>query len=148
MATGETAEQGGVCWASLPAELAELIAARVLAAGGGGVDYVRFRATAALLDPRLHPGVVRWMMFRPLPGPPCARRPRPLPRPLRLRTHPIRVPLPLLRGHCVLDYPDGLLLLERELPSIGGNSIVCFHAGGELPCSVPSWHRLFDIHSN
>uniref|UniRef100_A0A0E0LHR4 KIB1-4 beta-propeller domain-containing protein n=1 Tax=Oryza punctata TaxID=4537 RepID=A0A0E0LHR4_ORYPU len=113
MASGGTAEQGGFCWASLPAELAELIAARVLAAGGF-VDYVRFRAVCSPWPA----AAACWTLastpaggLRPLPGPPRSRRPRPLPRPLRLlrrRTHP-RPPSAPLRP-LLLDSPDGLLL--------------------------------------
>ena len=114
-------------WASLHVDLTQLIAARVLATGGF-VDYIRFRAVCpqwraaaasprgrALLDPRFHPR--RWMLFPEGFG--------------RFPGHQadggharffdlsasgafVRVPLPELKNHYVLDSPDGLLLLQRD----------------------------------
>ncbi|KAB8104511.1 hypothetical protein EE612_037457 [Oryza sativa] len=102
------AEQGGgVCWAYLPAELAELIAAGFVdglrPVPGGVLAVARRRALPA--GPRRagpSPPPRRAVDdvpggLRPLPGPPRARRPRPLPRPLRLRrrrTHPRPPPVP------------------------------------------------------
>ncbi|WVZ62091.1 hypothetical protein U9M48_011877 [Paspalum notatum var. saurae] len=120
-------EEAALDWASLHVDLTQLIASRVLATGGF-LDYVRFRAVCSpwraaaasprgrsLLDPRFHPR--RWMLFPEgfgqFPG---------------HRAHGggarffdlsaagafVRAPLPELKNHCVLDSPDGLLLLQRD----------------------------------
>uniref|UniRef100_A0A0E0AGF4 KIB1-4 beta-propeller domain-containing protein n=1 Tax=Oryza glumipatula TaxID=40148 RepID=A0A0E0AGF4_9ORYZ len=86
-------------------------------------DYVRFRAVCSpwgrgVLDPRLHPGA-RWMMFPEgfgrFPGHRAlAGHARFLDLSASAAAALIRVPLPLLRDHYVLDSPDGLLLLQRD----------------------------------
>ncbi|KAJ1287963.1 hypothetical protein BS78_02G051000 [Paspalum vaginatum] len=124
---GGAREEAAPDWASLHVDLTQLIAARVLATGGF-LDYVRFRAVCSpwraaaasprgrsLLDPRFHPR--RWMLFPEgfgqFPG---------------HRAHGgharffdlsaagafVRLPLPELKNHCILDSPDGLLLLQRD----------------------------------
>ncbi|CAL5091159.1 unnamed protein product [Urochloa decumbens] len=114
-------------WASLQIDMTQLIAARVLATGGFP-DYVRFRAVCSqwraaaasprgrgLVDPRLHPR--RWMLFPEgfgeYPGHPAhgghARF-----FDLSAAGAIVRVPIPELENHCVLDSPDGLLLLQRD----------------------------------
>ncbi|CAO2036478.1 unnamed protein product [Urochloa humidicola] len=114
-------------WASLHVDLTQLIAARVLATGGFP-DYVRFRAVCshwraaassprgrALLDPRFHPR--RWMLFPEGFGRfPGHRADGGHARFFDLSAAGafVRVPLPELKTHCVLDSPDGLLLLQRD----------------------------------
>jgi len=114
-------------WASLHVDLTQLIAARVLATGGF-VDYIRFRAVCpqwraaaasprgcALLDPRFHPR--RWMLFPEGFGRfPGHRADGGHARFFDLSAAGafVRVPLPELKNHCVLDSPDGLLLLQRD----------------------------------
>ncbi|KAL6646968.1 hypothetical protein ACP70R_014405 [Stipagrostis hirtigluma subsp. patula] len=124
---GVSGEEAAPDWAALNVDLMQLIASRVLATGGF-LDYVRFRAVCphwraaaasprgrGLLDPRLHPR--RWMLFPEGFG--------------RFPGHSldggharffdlsaagafVRVPIPELENHCVLDSPDGLLLLQRD----------------------------------
>ncbi|CAL5078621.1 unnamed protein product [Urochloa decumbens] len=118
-------------WASLHVDLTQLIAARVLATGGFS-DYVRFRAVCShwraaaasprgrsLLDPRFHPR--RWMLFPEGFGRfPGHRADGGHARFFDLSASAagagafVRVPLPELKTHCVLDSPDGLLLLQRD----------------------------------
>uniref|UniRef100_I1Q8H8 DUF1618 domain-containing protein n=1 Tax=Oryza glaberrima TaxID=4538 RepID=I1Q8H8_ORYGL len=99
--------------------------------GGSSTDYVRFRAVCSpwraaapsprgrgVLDPLLHPGA-RWMMFPEgfgrFPGHRAlAGHAHFLDLSASAAAALIRVPLPLLRDHCVLDSPDGLLLLQRD----------------------------------
>ncbi|XBI06675.1 hypothetical protein VPH35_134665 [Triticum aestivum] len=112
-------------WASLPEDMIRLVAGRLLA--GDLTDYVRLRAVCTnwrsstvsprgrgVIDPRFHPR--RWMMFAEGHG-----------------LHPghenlcghvrffnldsgifVRVRLPLLTDHCVLDSVEGLLVLQRD----------------------------------
>jgi hypothetical protein len=109
-------------WASLDADLVELIGWRVLA--GDLQDYVRFRAACShwsastvcphILDPRFHPR--RWMMLPEghglYPGHPDLRG---FVRFLNLSTGAlVRAHLPLLDDHVILDSVDGLLLLHRD----------------------------------
>ncbi|CAN6269249.1 unnamed protein product [Urochloa humidicola] len=116
-------------WASLHVDVTQLIAARVLVTGGFP-DYVRFRAVCshwraaassprgrALLDPRFHPR--RWMLFPEGFGRfPGHRTDGGHARFFDLSAAGagafVRVPLPELKTHCVLDSPDGLLLLQRD----------------------------------
>ncbi|RCV28051.1 hypothetical protein SETIT_5G374900v2 [Setaria italica] len=96
---------GSEPWASLPQDLLELIAWRVLA--GDLLDYVRFRSVCShwnsstvpprgrgLVDPRFHPR--RWMLF-----------------PEGYGLYPVRH-LPLFDDHIVIGSADGLLLLFRH----------------------------------
>ncbi|XP_002461534.2 uncharacterized protein LOC8060729 [Sorghum bicolor] len=133
---GGEREEAAPDWASLHVDLTQLISARVLATGGF-LDYIRFRAVCshwraaaasprgrALLDPRFHPR--RWMLFpegfgrfpghRALGG--HARF-----YDLSAAGPIVRVPLPELKDHCVLDSPDGLLLLQHD----GDNAIRLLH---------------------
>ncbi|KAL6647934.1 hypothetical protein ACP70R_015371 [Stipagrostis hirtigluma subsp. patula] len=114
-------------WAALHVDLMQLIAARVLATGGF-LDYLRFRAVClhwrastasprgrGLLDPRLHPR--RWMLFPEGFGRfPGHRLDGGHARFFDLSAAGafVRVPIPELKNHCVLDSPDGLLLLQRD----------------------------------
>ncbi|KAF8775374.1 hypothetical protein HU200_004792 [Digitaria exilis] len=116
---------GSVSWASLPKELVELIAWRVLA--GDLLDYVRFRAVCThwnsstvpphgrgLIDRRFHPR--RWMLFPEghglYPGHPNLGG---YVRFFNLSTAAfVRVHLPLFDDHVVLDSVDGILLLLRH----------------------------------
>ncbi|CAN6197031.1 unnamed protein product [Urochloa humidicola] len=114
-------------WASLQIDMTRLIAEQVLATGDF-LDYVRFRAVCSrwraaaasprgrgLLDPRLHPR--RWRLFPEgfgeYPGHPAhgghARF-----FDLSATGGFVRVRIPELENHCVLDSPDGLLLLQRD----------------------------------
>ncbi|KXG34511.1 uncharacterized protein LOC8081190 [Sorghum bicolor] len=139
------------CWASLHIDVTQLIAARVLATGGF-LDYVRFRAVCSgwraaaasprgrgLLDPRLHPR--RWMLF-----------------PEGFGQHPghpahgghtrffdvsaagafVRVPIPELEDHHVLDSPDGLLLLVR----FEDTALRLLHPFTRDVADLPSFHCL------
>ncbi|TVU41784.1 hypothetical protein EJB05_15332, partial [Eragrostis curvula] len=112
-------------WSSMPGDLVERIAERVLA--GDPVDYVRLRAScrhwrASTADPRgrgvsdarFHPR--QWMMLPEghglYPGHPRLRG--------RVRFFNratgafVGVHLPLFADHAALDCPDGLLLLQRD----------------------------------
>ncbi|CAN6165302.1 unnamed protein product [Urochloa humidicola] len=114
-------------WASLQIDMTRLIAEQVLATGDF-LDYVRFRAVCSrwraaaasprgrgLVDPRLHPR--RWMLFPEgfgeYPGHPAhgghARF-----FDLSAAGGFVRVPIPELENHCILDSPNGLLLLQRD----------------------------------
>ncbi|WVZ54439.1 hypothetical protein U9M48_005231 [Paspalum notatum var. saurae] len=115
----------GPPWASLAEDLVELIGWLVLA--GDLLDYVRFRAVCSqwnkstlrprgrgLVDPRFHPR--RWMMLPEghglYPGHPNLGG---YVRFFSLSTGRfVRVHLPLLDDHVVLDSVDGLLLLHRD----------------------------------
>jgi hypothetical protein len=112
-------------WASLPKDLVDLIAWRVLAADLR--DYVRFRAVCAhwrsstasprgcgIVDRRFHPR--RWMMLPEGHGLyPGHGKLHGFVRFFNLSTGAfVRVHLPLFRDHCVLDSIDGLLLLQRD----------------------------------
>ncbi|KAL6840138.1 hypothetical protein ACP4OV_029948 [Aristida adscensionis] len=113
-------------WASLHQDLVEQIGWRVLA--GDLLDYVRMRAVCAhwssstvrprgrgLVDARFHPR--RWMMLPEghglYPGHPGLGG---YVRFFNLSTSAllVRVHLPLIADHAVLDSPDGLLLLRRD----------------------------------
>ncbi|KAK3126514.1 hypothetical protein QOZ80_7AG0557770 [Eleusine coracana subsp. coracana] len=122
-----TSAEAAPDWAALDLDLTRLIAARVLSTGGL-LDYAHFRAVCpqwraaaasprgrGLADPRFHPR--RWMLFPEgfgqFPGHRahggCARF-----FDLSAAGAFARVPLPELKNHCVLDSPDGLLLLQRD----------------------------------
>ncbi|TVU36451.1 hypothetical protein EJB05_18386 [Eragrostis curvula] len=123
--TGRDAGKMSVDWASLDQDLVELIGSLVLA--GDVLDYVNFRAACphwrastirpggrGVLDPRLHPR--RWMMLPEghglYPGHPDLRG---FVRFFHLSTgNVVRVHLPLLDDHTILDSVDGLLLLHRD----------------------------------
>ncbi|XP_025800399.1 uncharacterized protein LOC112880122 [Panicum hallii] len=115
-------------WPSMPEDLGSRIAERVLA--GDLLDYVRFRAVCpgwrsctadphgrGVSDPRFHPR--GWTMLPEGHGlhPGHAR--------LRARVRFfnrgtgafVGAHLPLLADHCVLDSPEGLLLLQRDADS-------------------------------
>nr|CAB3493460.1 unnamed protein product [Digitaria exilis] len=112
-------------WASLDKDLVDLIGWRVLA--GDLQDYVNFRAVChhwnastvgprgrGILDPRFHPR--HWMMLPEghglYPGHPdlCGSL-----RFFNLSTGAfVRVHLPLLDDHAILDSIDGLLVLHRD----------------------------------
>ncbi|KAF2934612.1 uncharacterized protein [Oryza sativa Japonica Group] len=111
-------------WASLPEDLVDLVASRLLA-GGDLLDYVRFRAVCTswrsgtasprgrgVADRRFHPR--RWMMLPEghglYPGHPSLRG---YARFLNLDTGTlVRARIPLLRdGYVAIDSVDGLLLL-------------------------------------
>lgn len=120
-------EEAAPDWASLHVDLTELIAARVLATGGF-LDYVRFRAVCShwraaaasprgrsLLDPGFHPR--RWMLFPEGFGQFPGHRAHGFHArffDLSAAGPLVRVPLPELENHRVLDSPDGLLLLHRN----------------------------------
>ncbi|KAL6646959.1 hypothetical protein ACP70R_014396 [Stipagrostis hirtigluma subsp. patula] len=112
-------------WSSMHTDLVDRIAERVLA--GDLLDYVRFRAACrnwrsctvdprgrGVADPRFHPR--RWMMLPEGHGL--------HPGHAKLRGHVrffnrytgafVAVHLPLFQDHCILDSPDGLLLLQRD----------------------------------
>ncbi|KAB8115533.1 hypothetical protein EE612_056074 [Oryza sativa] len=113
-------------WASLDQDLVGLIGGRVLA-GDDMRDYVRFRAVCShwsastvrplgrgVTDRRFHPR--RWMMLPEghglYPGHPDLRG---YVRFFNLSTAAlVRVHLPLLRDHVIIDSVDGLLLLHRD----------------------------------
>ncbi|KAL6880122.1 hypothetical protein ACP4OV_012208 [Aristida adscensionis] len=112
-------------WSSMPEELVELVADRVLA--GDLLDYVRFRAAChhwrsctadprgrGLADPRFYPR--RWMMLPEGHGlHPGHGKLRGRVRFFNRHTGAfVAVRLPLFKDHCVLDSPDGLLLLQRD----------------------------------
>ncbi|CAL4999054.1 unnamed protein product [Urochloa decumbens] len=112
-------------WATLDRDLVELIGGRVLT--GDLQDYVRFRAVCThwsastvrpqgrgILDPRFYPR--RWMMLPEghglYPGHPNLRG---FVRFFNLSTGAfVRVQLPLLDDHVILDSVNGLLLLHRD----------------------------------
>ncbi|CAN6225373.1 unnamed protein product [Urochloa humidicola] len=112
-------------WASLPGDLIRLLASRLLAADLA--DYVRFRAVCApwrsstasprgrgVVEPLFHPR--RWMMFPEghglHPGHPMLHG---YVRFFNLDTGAfVRVHIPLLEHHRVLDSLDGLLVLHRD----------------------------------
>ncbi|RLN41928.1 hypothetical protein C2845_PM01G43280 [Panicum miliaceum] len=112
-------------WSSMHADLVGCIAERVLA--GDLLDYVRFRAACphwrsctvdprgrGVADPRFHPR--RWMML------PEGHGLHPGHRSLggRVRFFNrdtgafVGARIPELKDHCILDSPDGLLLLQRD----------------------------------
>jgi hypothetical protein len=113
-------------WATLDGDLVELIGGRVLLTGDLQ-DYVRFRAVCShwsastvrpqgrgILDPRFYPR--RWMMLPEghglYPGHPNLHG---FVRFFNLSTGAfVRVHLPLLDDHVILDSVDGLLLLHRD----------------------------------
>ncbi|KAL6646965.1 hypothetical protein ACP70R_014402 [Stipagrostis hirtigluma subsp. patula] len=112
-------------WASMHTDLVALIAERVLA--GHLLDYVRFRAACrhwrhctvdprgrGVSDPRFHPR--RWMMLPEGHGlHPGHGRLRGRARFFNLDTGVfVAARVPELRDHCILDSPDGLLLLQRD----------------------------------
>ncbi|XP_044318595.1 uncharacterized protein [Triticum aestivum] len=112
-------------WASLHQELLDLIAWRVLAVDFRG--YVRFHAVCAywrssttcprgrgIVDPRFHPP--QWMMLPEGHGLyPGHDKLQGLVRFFNLSTGAfVRVHLPLLSDHSVLDSIDGILLLQRD----------------------------------
>ncbi|TVU41785.1 hypothetical protein EJB05_15333, partial [Eragrostis curvula] len=117
-------EEAGPNWAAdRILDPMQVIAARVLATGGF-LDYVRFRAVCTqwraaaasprgcgLIEPRFHPR--RWMLYGQFPG---HRADGGHARFFDLSTAGafVRVPLPELKNHCILDSPDGLLLLQRD----------------------------------
>ncbi|CAL5091217.1 unnamed protein product [Urochloa decumbens] len=113
-------------WSSMREGLVSRIAERVLAAGDL-LDYVRFRASCrhwractvdprgrGVSDPRFHPR--RWTML------PEGHGLRPGHAKLRGRARFfnrdtgafVSARIPLLADHCVLDSPEGLLLLQRD----------------------------------
>ncbi|CAL5066859.1 unnamed protein product [Urochloa decumbens] len=112
-------------WSSMPEDLVSRIAERVLA--GDVLDYVRFRATCphwrsctvdprgrGVSDPRFHPR--RWTMFPEGHGlQPGHAKLRGRARFFNLDTGAfVSARIPLLADHCVLDSPEGLLLLQRD----------------------------------
>ncbi|XP_066393425.1 uncharacterized protein [Miscanthus floridulus] len=155
---GGEREEAAPDWASLHVELTQLISARVLATGGF-LDYLRFRAVCshwraaaasprgrALLDPRFHPR--RWMLFPEGFGRFPGHR--------ALGGHArffdlsaagpiVRVPLPELKDHCVLDSPDGLLLLQHD----GDNAVRLLHPFtrdvAEFPDLECLTHQLYEM---
>ncbi|TVU41719.1 hypothetical protein EJB05_15263, partial [Eragrostis curvula] len=91
-------EEAGPNWAAdRILDPMQVIAARVLATGGF-LDYVRFRARASygqFPGHRADGGHARFFD-------------------LSTAGAFVRVPLPELKNHCILDSPDGLLLLQRD----------------------------------
>ncbi|XP_051186082.1 uncharacterized protein [Lolium perenne] len=115
-------------WSSLHADLLNLIADRVIATDL--LDYVRFRAVCVgwrdstpcphghgVVDPRFHPR--QWMMFPEGSGlQPGHAALGGYVRFFNVSTGAfVRVHLPCLENHSVLDCPEGLLLLEHEKDS-------------------------------
>ncbi|CAD6220940.1 unnamed protein product [Miscanthus lutarioriparius] len=155
---GGEREEAAPDWASLHVELTQLISVRVLATGGF-LDYLRFRAVCShwraaaasprgrtLLDPRFHPR--RWMLFPESFGRFPGHR--------ALGGHSrffdfsaagpiVRVPLPELKDHCVLDSPDGLLLLQHD----GDNAVRLLHPFtrdvAEFPDLKCLTHQLYEM---
>lgn len=146
-------------WASLHADLLNLIADRVIASDL--LDYVRFRAVCVgwrdttpcphgrgVVDPRFHPR--QWMMFPEgsglQPGHPALGG---YVRFLNLSTGAfVRVHLPCFKNHSLLDCPEGLLLLEREK-----NSAICLlhpFTGdvAEFPSFASLIQQLIKLRSN
>ncbi|KAL6880128.1 hypothetical protein ACP4OV_011693 [Aristida adscensionis] len=124
---GSGGEEAAPGWAGLHVDLLELVAARVLATGGF-LDYLRFRAVCpqwraaaasprgrGVVDPRFHPR--RWMLFPEGFGRfPGHRADGGHARIFDLAAAGafVRVPIPELKNHCVLDSPGSLLLLQRD----------------------------------
>ncbi|WVZ91371.1 hypothetical protein U9M48_037553 [Paspalum notatum var. saurae] len=113
-------------WSSMHEDLVSRIAERVLAAGDV-LDYVRFRAVCpqwrsctvdprgrGVADPRFHPR--RWTMLPEGHGlHPGHAKLRGQVRFFNRYTGAfVRVRIPELKDHFILDSPDGLLLLERD----------------------------------
>ncbi|KAK3150832.1 hypothetical protein QOZ80_3AG0238380 [Eleusine coracana subsp. coracana] len=123
--TGRNAGKMSVDWASLHQDLVELIGSLVLSVDV--LDYIRFRAVCpswrantmrpggrGVVDSRFHPH--RWMMLPEghglYPGHPDLHG---FVRFYNVSTGDIiRVHLPLLDDHVILDSIDGLLLLHRD----------------------------------
>jgi hypothetical protein len=134
-------------------DLVSLIAERVLA--GDLLDYVRFRTACrrwrfytadprgrGVSDPRFHPR--RWMMLPEGHGlfPGHAR----LSGVVRFFNRDtgafVAARLPLLADHCVLDSPDGLLLLQRDADT----AVRLLHPFTGDVCELPPLTSLIPQH--